>query len=78
MLGCPQDGHLVLNLKLFLSHTFLFKRQGKRKTTVKSRVDTLFLPEKIDYQRKATNQLLQAAILARNVVEIFPALIFAW
>lgn len=77
MLGCPQDGQLVLNLKLFLSHTFLFKRQGKRKTTVKFRVDTLFLPEK-DYQGKATNQLLQAAILARNVIEICLALIFAW
>lgn len=77
MLGCPQDGQLVLNLKLFLSYTFLFKRQGKRKTTVKFRVDTLFLPEKADYQSKTTNQLLRTAILARNVVEIFLALIFA-
>lgn len=78
MLGCPQDGHLFLNLQLFLSHTFLFKGQGKIKTTVKFRVDTLFFLEKVDYQRKATNHLLQAAILARSVVEIFLALIFAW
>lgn len=78
MLGCPQDGQLVLNLKLFLSHTFLFKRQGKRKSTVKFRVDTLFLPEKVEYQSKATNQLLQAAFLAMNVIEIFLPLLFAW
>lgn len=77
MFGCPQGGQLVLKLKLFLSHTFLFKRQGKRKTTMKFRVDTLFLPEKVEYQSKATNQLLQATISARNVVEIFLALIFA-